>query len=63
MREKQEIIVIKLDLKKEKLLYPTNYALRERGYKGSLLQPLKLDPTRKNEKAITRMLKTPLNEF
>jgi hypothetical protein len=63
MKEKQEVVVIKPNLKKEKLLYPTNYALKERGYNFFLLQPLKLDPTRKNEEAITRMLKTPLNEL
>ncbi len=30
----------KARLKKEKLLYPTNYALRERGYKESLFNHL-----------------------
>jgi hypothetical protein len=50
-------------LKKEKLLYPTNYALKERSYKEKLLQPHKLGLTRKNRKAINRMLKTPLNEL
>jgi hypothetical protein len=33
MKEKQEVVVTKPNLKKEKLLCPTNYALRERGYK------------------------------
>jgi hypothetical protein len=37
--------------------------LREKGYKESSLQPLKLDPTRKNRKAITRILKTSSNEL
>jgi hypothetical protein len=50
-------------LKKEKLLYPTNYALRERSYNFFLLQPHKLDLTSKNRKDITMMLKTPLNEL
>jgi hypothetical protein len=50
-------------LKKEKLLYLTNYALRERGYKENLLQPHKLDLIRKNRKAINALLKTPLNEL
>jgi hypothetical protein len=54
----------KAKLKKEKLLYPTNYALRERGYKENLLQPHKSNLIiRKNRKAIARMLKTPLNEL
>jgi hypothetical protein len=46
----------------KKLLYPTNYALKERGYKENLLQSHKLDLIRKNRKAIIKMLKTPLNE-
>jgi hypothetical protein len=62
MREKQKVVITKPNFKK-KLLYLTNYALRERGYKENLLQPHNLDLTRKNIKAITRMLKTPLNEL
>jgi hypothetical protein len=49
--------------KKEKLLYPTNYTVRERSYKENLLQPHKLDLTKENKNVITRMLKTPLNEL
>jgi hypothetical protein len=37
--------------------------MRERGYKENSLQPHELDHTRKNKKAITKMLKTPLNEL
>jgi hypothetical protein len=37
--------------------------LKERGYKESLLKPPKLDPTRKNRKAITKILETPFNEL
>lgn len=48
---------------KKKSLYPTNYALREKGYKEGYLQPPKLDPTRKNREAITRIFKNPLNEL
>jgi hypothetical protein len=53
----------KAKLKKEKVLYPTNYDLREKGYKEGLLQPPKLDPTRKIKEVITKILKTPLNEL
>jgi hypothetical protein len=53
----------KAKLKKEKLLYPTDYALRERGYKENLLQPHKLNLPRKNKEVISKMLKTPLNEL
>jgi hypothetical protein len=37
--------------------------LREKGHKEGYLQPLNLDPTRKNRKVITRILKSPLNEL
>ncbi len=37
--------------------------MRERGYKKKLLQTHKLNLTRENKEAITRMLKTPLNEL
>jgi hypothetical protein len=49
--------------KKRKSLYPTNYALREKGYKEGYLQPPNLDPTKKNREAIIRILKSPLNEL
>jgi hypothetical protein len=37
--------------------------LREKGYKEGYLQPPKLDTTRKNREAITRILKNTLNEL
>jgi hypothetical protein len=37
--------------------------LREKGYKESYLQQPNLDPTKKNREAITRILKSPLNEL
>jgi hypothetical protein len=37
--------------------------LREKGYKEGYLQLPKLNPTRKNREAITRILKDPLNEL
>jgi hypothetical protein len=39
----------KAKLKKRKSLEPTNYALREKGYKEGYLQAPNLDPTRKNK--------------
>jgi hypothetical protein len=53
----------KAKLLKRKSLNPTNYALREKGYKEGYLQPPNLDPTRKNKEAITKILKSPLNEL
>jgi hypothetical protein len=47
----------KTKLKKRKSSHPTNYALREKGYKKGYLQPPKLNPIRKNKEAITRILK------
>jgi len=49
--------------KKGKSLYNINYALRGKDYKEGFLQLTKLDPTRKNKEAITRILKSPLNEL
>jgi len=63
MKEKQEVVVIKHHFFLKKLLYYTNYVLREKGYKINLLQPHKLDLTRKNRKVIIGMLKTPLHEL
>jgi hypothetical protein len=53
----------KVIFKKRKSLYPSNYALREKGHKEGYLQPPNLDPTRKNKEVITRILKNPLNEL
>jgi hypothetical protein len=60
---KARISCYKCRLKKRKSLYPTNYALRKKGYKEGCLQPPNLNPTRKNKKAITRISKSPLNEL
>jgi hypothetical protein len=53
----------KTKLKKRKSLHPTNYALKEKGYKEGYLQPPKLNPTRKNREAISRIFLNPLNEL
>jgi len=37
--------------------------LRKKGYKEGYLQLTKLDPTRKNRKAISRIFLNPLNEL
>ncbi len=37
--------------------------MKEKGYKEGYLQPPNLDPTRKNKDAITKILKSPLNEL
>ncbi len=63
MKERQEVMVIKLNLKKRKSLYPTNYALREKGHKKGYLRPFNLDPIRKNKEVITKILNSPLNEL
>jgi hypothetical protein len=40
----------KTKLKKRKSSHPTNYALREKGYKKGYLQPPKLSPIRKTKR-------------
>jgi hypothetical protein len=63
VKERQEVVVKKLNFKKRKSLYPTNYVLREKGHKKGYLQPFNLDPTRKNKEAITKILNNLLNEL
>ncbi len=62
-RKARSIRNYKTNIFKKKLLYLTNYVLRERSYNFYLLQPHKLDLTRKKKETITRTLKIPLNEL
>ncbi len=62
MKDNQKVAITKQNLKK-KSYYTYQLSPKKKSYKENLLQPHKLDHTKKNKKAITRMLKTPLNEL
>jgi len=53
----------KTKLKKRKSSHPTNYALREKGYKKGYLQPPKLSPIRKTKRLSLEYFKKSLNEL